>query len=245
TQVTSPSAGVAGQRITVAWTVTNTGDASAQPNWIDRVYLSASGTLSGATFLGALTRTQALAAGSSYSASLDVTLPDLADGTYQVLVFTDATDTVFESTHDANNLLAAANTLTLHHADLRSTFLAAPASALTGDTVVIEWSTLNAGTGTTVAGWVDRVYLSADQQLSGSDRLLGARTFGGPLNPGEAASGLLTVTLPLDVTGNLYLLLVTDATNQVRELGGEADNLVTRPIAITLAPYADLAVRHV
>src|SRR5262249_29884967 len=76
-------------------------------------------------------------------------------------------------------------------------------------------------------------------------RLLGERTFGGPLGVGEAAGAALSVLIPPDVVGARQLLLVSDATNQVRELDGEANNTVARALSVQMAPYADLAVSGV
>src|SRR5262249_21957718 len=114
-----------------------------------------------------------------------------------------------------------------------------------GTTIAIAWTTANQGTGATIGGWVDRLYLSTDDQFSAGDRLLGSRTFGGPLGAGEVASGTPDVTVPVDLTGAVRLLLVTDATAQVNELDGENNNLVTRALDVQMAPYADLTVSGV
>ena len=48
-----------------------------------------------------------------------------------------------------------------------------------------------------------------------------------------------------DVSGPRFLLIRTDAANKVIELAGEANNQAAVPLAIDLAPFADLAVSNV
>src|SRR5262249_37356342 len=103
TAATGPTSGVPGQQVTVSWTVQNVGAAAATAPWIDRVYLSASGSLTGATLLGSLVHTNNLGASSSYDATLTAALPALPDGSYQVIVVTDSNDTVFEPATEASN----------------------------------------------------------------------------------------------------------------------------------------------
>ena len=51
--------------------------------------------------------------------------------------------------------------------------------------------------------------------------------------------------LPIDVHGDRHFVVVTDATNKINELAGEANNRDSRPVSITLAPFANLVVTGV
>src|SRR5262249_53527888 len=103
----------------------------------------------------------------------------------------------------------------------------------------------NAGTAPVLGPWADTVYLSADDTFGAGDLFLGQLSQTGPLAPGAQISGRLAVTLPVSAKGSQFLLLRTDANQQVIELAGETNNLVARPLQVQLAPFADLAVGEV
>ena len=82
--VSAPATGRSGEPVAIAWRVRNLGttatDASA---WVDRVFLSADATLdAGDTLLVTAPRSGALAAGSSYTASVTTALPHGIEGVY-------------------------------------------------------------------------------------------------------------------------------------------------------------------
>ena len=62
---------------------------------------------------------------------------------------------------------------------------------------------------------------------------------------GEAKEIAINTDLPEDTIGNKYILIVSDADNDLIEAIGENNNVVANPIDIELAPYADLAVSNV
>ena len=70
---------LAGASTTVRWTVTNAGNARAAGTWSDRIYLTRTGTLSGAILVGTVTTGRNLDAGAHYDASVEITLPSVAD----------------------------------------------------------------------------------------------------------------------------------------------------------------------
>src|SRR5207302_2707022 len=108
-QVSGPATGQAGQTASVNFTVTNSGNGAAQGSWTDFVYLSPSGTLSGASLLAQIAHTGDVAgAGGTYSVTQNVTLPFVADGNYRFLVATDATHAIYEHNAEADNLTASA-----------------------------------------------------------------------------------------------------------------------------------------
>src|SRR5262249_51539149 len=113
--VNGPTAAQPGRPVTVSWAVDNVSTLTAGGPWVDRVYLSTTGSVTGATLLGSVTRTAALPGGGHYTASGTFTLPDLADGDYQVLVGADAAGAVAEVS-EAHNTAAAPGTLPVRHA---------------------------------------------------------------------------------------------------------------------------------
>ena len=70
--VTAPASAHPGRPLSIQWTVRNAGTVTAPPAWVDRVYLSADGTLNGATLIGSVTRTASLPVGGQYDAGLNL-----------------------------------------------------------------------------------------------------------------------------------------------------------------------------
>ena len=245
TSVVAPKTGQPGETTAISFTVENRGRAPATISWSDSVYLTTSGTTVGARLLATLVRPTALAMGASYTVSRNFVLPEIADGDYRVLVVSDVTGAVFESNLEANNQGLSAEPLELRHADLLPSALSAPATATSGTTLSLTWSTTNRGARPTLRGWQDNVYLSTDSSLSANDLLLGSYTRNLIAAPGEVTPIALGVSLPLSAAGNYFLLVKSDASNDILEGVDEANNVVSRPLAVTLAPYADLAVSQV
>jgi subtilase family serine protease len=242
--VTAPAQAQPGQLVSLSWTVTNTGEAAARAPWTDRVYVSADGTLTGAVLLGEFTRSTGVEQGATYTRSADVAVPDLADGSYRLVVATDAAGQVFEQGREANNTATSA-ALAIVHPDLTPLLLTTPGSAVSGDSVSLGWSVKNAGSGDTGGSWIDRLYLSRDALFDGSDVFLGEQTHSGGLAAGATYDASLTAALPLGASGDYFVLLRTDAGSAVRELGAESNNTIATGLSVALAPYADLAVSNV
>ncbi|MBI3350330.1 MAG: hypothetical protein HY020_24345 [Burkholderiales bacterium] len=245
-QVVAPAQALSGAPATVTWSVTNAGEADATGSWTDYVYLSANGQLAGATLLGTRVRNDALAAGAHYDASLQVQLPEWADtDTAQILFVTDAGNHVYESQREANNQAAAAQPTALRHVNLTAAGLDAPASAASGDAVHVVLNVAQSGSTGLNGSWTDRLYLSQTPTLTGTSRLLDAKVTSQVLAAGGGYQVAFDVTLPVDVQGRWYLVAVTDAKAEIKEVGSESDNQVSRAIDVTLAPYADLVVSNV
>ena len=77
--------------VTVDWTVANQGSAAAGASWYDEVFLSANSTYdSSAKYLGDVwvnNSSNPLAAGANYNESLSVNIPNVAPGSYYLLVY--------------------------------------------------------------------------------------------------------------------------------------------------------------
>ena len=238
----------AGATVQVDWTVTN-GAAAASGSWSDRVYLAldGSGDLTGAHTLGTFTHSGGLAGAGTYDSSETVTLPVWADADYHIVVVTDVTDVVFERAGDSNNVGIAAVPLALLHPNLTVDSVVTVAAADSGADITVDWQVSNTGTGPAPAPWVDRIYLSTDASLSGDDLVLGELTHATALADGRASyNGQLIVQLPDGIDGTYNVLVVTDADAAVEEVADESDNDgASSALAVSLAPYADLATDNV
>jgi subtilase family serine protease len=176
--VTGPTSENAGQLVTVNWTVTNNGPGVAKAFWLDYVYLSSTGSLTGATLLGSVAHSTDLAAGGTYNASANVNAPSVVDGTYRFIVVTDGGGVVFEGANESNNSTVSDPTQ-VTHPDLTVALLSPPTQALSGDSITIRWRVTNSGTGPAGGQWTDRVFLSTDNVVSGADVVMGSVTHTG------------------------------------------------------------------
>jgi subtilase family serine protease len=243
-----PAEGIAGQAVTVQWTVQNTGGVPVpDTGWTDRVYLSSDGTLDGAHLLAAFPAAQGLGVGEATARSEQVVLPNVSDGEYFLVVVTDVADEVFERDGEANNLTASVETIEMVHPDLvvtpDSVQLPAGGTSVSGQPVDIEWTVLNQGSGPAAGPWDDHFYLSTDEQLSSDDVLLHSLTHEGGLASQQQYSATTSLWIPDGVEGSYYILAVVDGGHQIDEAADESNNVGASPaIDITLAPYADLTV---
>ncbi|WP_404783507.1 Calx-beta domain-containing protein [Altericista sp. CCNU0014] len=230
-----------GQKTTVNWTVSNSGTSEAKGTWIDRVYLSANGTVNSAILLASVTRNTPLAVGEVYTASTQITLPVVSDGNYRIIVVADANNSLLEGTGESNNQQVSTDTISIGHPDLVAAITSPASVATSGTTLPFNWRVTNQGSAETLTAWTDRIYLSNNATFDANDLLLGQVNAPNLLAPGASYDARADLNIPLDASGNRYLLLVTDAGNTVPEQGDENNNTVASAIAITLAPYADLA----
>jgi hypothetical protein len=220
---------LSGSQLTVQWTVTNAGNALTRSGgWSDRIYISADSVLgSDDPVLATVYHSGALNPGTSYAAAHDVTIP-LSFTAPQAFIFVcaDCADQVYES-DNANNCAVspAAFEVTWGPADLRVAAVSAsykgqPLSSIpSGATVTVHWQVVNDGPGATAVGsWQDRIYLSADEYLDGTDTLLATVSHSGVVPaPGEYAASC-AVQIPIGFTAPAaYIFVLTDCANSVVE----------------------------
>ena len=242
--VEGPLTGEPGTTQTVRWRVDNIGEGPARAPFSDRIYLTQTGTLSGARYLGELNRTIDVLSQEGYDAEIDITVPtDLAPGEWRFLVITDFREAVYELGREDNSRLAD-DPLAISTPNLVITNLSAPENASSGETVTITWTVENQGGGTAGAGRIDRVLLSRDDSPDSTDIVL-AEVQNGAIAPNGFQPSSVDVELPIDASGAYRILLVTDATDIVEEQTGEDDNVAGRDFGVSLSPHSDLAVSNV
>ncbi len=238
----TPAEGVAGESITVDWTVANNGpETTAVGNWTDAVFLSQDATLDTLQdhLLGMVDHAGILAAGETYSAFATVSLPAQLEGVFHLFVVTDETDGLYEPGAEDNNAFHVAQTLAIADLapDLAVRSVAAPSEAVAGQTIDVGWLVTNSGTAAAVPTWWDLFYLSSDDALDrNTDRLLAALEHATPLNVGEdygPAPDVTQLTLPDEMEGTYYLLLLVDARGTIYEKGSEDNNVFVQAINIT------------
>ena len=126
--------------------------------------------------------------------------------------------------------------------DLTITNVSVPVEAVAGQQIDVVWTVTNQGQGTASGSWADLAYLSEDAALDPNDTA-GRLTFNQPLPPGESYTRALTLTVPADAPGNLWLFVRADVDGDLAETdednnSGAADTA----LFVTSRPYPDLQV---
>lgn len=237
-----------GDSFRVDWTVMNAGSgATDAPFWKDRIYFSVDETLDSTDVaLGEAGNVSYLNAGEGYSNSLVVAAAGVNPGDYYVLVKTDATvpDLVYEFIYEDDNV-GSAGQIRVNLApppDLVVESVNAPSQAFSGQDMQVAYHVQNVGPGDVPpAGWYDDVLLSSDT-LVGDDMRIGRYWHSG----WGAVDYVVTptISLPVDLYGQFYVLVVTDATNRVDEFAFEDNNSNYDPTSLTihLTPPPDLEI---
>ncbi len=239
-------AGPAGSFVQVGWTVTNsgqrglnTGSGSVEnAQWNERVYASSDATIGGDVLLASSVYSDALAPGASIARTRSVPVPALPQG-YWIVVELDATNTIVES-NEADNAGIASTSSSVTPANLVTSAVAYPASALADASIVVSWRVTNAAVAANaVAPWLDTVYL---RRVGGAPQPLGSQVRNATLAAQAQYDTALSVTLPSDASGAYEILVVSDSAGAVVE-SDELDNTFTgSPFAISQPPRANLIV---
>ena len=241
-----PSVARSGFDTSISYRVSNTGpNPTLGTNWLDRIYLSTDAVIdSSDRLLKSVSRFGALgAAPDFYEVTTAVSMPDGLNGQYHVIVHADALDAVFEQ-DNLDNIAASVSTLTVvsQPADLVVTSILAAQAITVGQSLRLDWTVKNQGTGdTVVSSWLERVYLSDDNVFNDqTDSLLREFTYAnisnsveGPLEPGRSINRSEVVSFADNVLGDKFLFVVVDPTNVVFEPGAENNNVsVAQPIKL-------------
>ncbi|WP_301102649.1 CARDB domain-containing protein, partial [Propionivibrio sp.] len=227
--VTLPTSGFAGGSILVSFTVTNSGEADTASAWNDQIIFSSDAVIGNSDdiVLDTVPHTELLTVGNAYSTTRTVTLPFKPEGRYYLWVKTDSAASVLEPDTRANNTSAAAPIdLIIPYADLNLLEVHAPLTAQSGENIRITWDVQNNGnTPTNLALWNDRVVLSSDATLGGADDIIlaGSVTHAGLLAVGQSYTGAATITLPIDLAGDYYVIVQTNSTSALDEAGHSAN----------------------
>lgn len=231
-----PQTAGAGQALTVADTIRNTGAGTAGPS-TTKFYLSTDEAYdAGDLHLGSRD-VPSLAGGASDSGSTAVTIPSSTGaGTYHVLIRADANAVVpeaSETNNDTSRILRVGP-------DLVSEGEVAPPLSCTGQALRVADTIRNTG-GDTAGPSTTRFYLSTDEAYDAGDVHLGSRHVPS-LAAGWSDTGSTMVPLPSATgAGTYYVLVRADADAAVSE-ASEANNGTSRMIRV--GPDPDLVITN-
>ncbi|MEA5429214.1 CARDB domain-containing protein [Arcicella lustrica] len=237
------------QPITIQWITANDGAIAAQPYWDENIYLSSDAIFNNGNDLsvGSLNRSAVLNSLNSISGQQTINIPtSLKEGNYYFFVKTDASNYLYENPDENNNVSKVSSVITVVNADLKPTLINASATAQSEQSIVVQWKVKNDSRANIInSTWTDRVYLSANTTFEyGTDILLGSASLSQLLAKGSEYNKQVSVTLPEGISGKYYLLLITDDNNNIFEKF-ENNNIFTKAITISLAPWPDLQITSI
>jgi subtilase family serine protease len=240
TSANASSSVAVGETINVTWDVTNQGTVAANADWYDSVYISNDATFDSSDQWLSYRESSSdtpLGAGTSYTGSLNVTLPTTATGDRYLLFVADnyyyySYYNLQGETNENDNFYAVP--INISAADLTIDAATAPSTAIAGETVELSWTVKNQGTGQAARDWSDYVYLSLNNSLDSSDILLSSESVATqtPLASGDSYTITKNVALSNTAIGQRYLIVVADGSQQQGETN-ENNNVWVTPINLT------------
>ena len=226
---------VAGGTIQISDTVTNQGPGKAGASYT-RFYLNSTAVKGGSLF-GARSITALAAGASSVSAAITIALPLNLTGQYFVIACANDTNTNVES--DSTNNCTPSAAFSVDAADLNESGVAIVGGSLVaGGTIQISDTVTNQGLGNAGVSYT-RFYLNTTAVKGGS--LFGARSIGALL-AGASSVSATTIALPMNLTGQYFVIACANDTNTNVE-SNFANNC--SPSAAFSVGGADLAVGSV
>ncbi len=250
--VQAPASAFSSTSISVSWEVENIGAGSTlSESWQDYVYLSFDQILDRNVdlYLGGVSNLTSLNAGGNYAQSMNLTLPNGLSGSYYLIVAAngDFWGAMQEADNDNNEGVSVIPILISLRPppDLQITSLTGPNNAFSGQTITVDWTVENKGSGATLEGsWRDRLYLSPDPLfIQANATLLATETRMGNLDPDSSYATSIAVNLPNGIFGTYHLYLFTDYYNDVYEHASESNNDArSDTMNIVLTPPPDLLV---
>jgi hypothetical protein len=246
TEIVVPDSAHCNRLIEVSWSVSIYGNGLVAGTWKDKIYLSNDSLVGSDTLLSEKVLSDSLHSGESYSVTDTFLIPDNLTGDYWVILQVDGENNIYEQGNEGNNTLIANHRTHLSipsHPDLQITNLEVPPDGWTGLATDVRWTVANFGDTAVGVSWTEKVYLSTDS-LIGSDILASTFVYSEGLGVGESYTHIHPVPLPEDAPGRYWVVVQTDALNNVGEYEGENNNFRISDSSITShqSPYPDLRV---
>ncbi|TFG80238.1 MAG: hypothetical protein E4H19_15730, partial [Chromatiales bacterium] len=126
--------------------------------------------------------------------------------------------------------------------DLRVTAINGPAEQWSGRTFDVSWTVKNEGAYVAAGSWIDRIFLSADDQ-PGDDVQLGSAQYNGSLAINASYSRTISITLPHGIQGQHWLVVRTDVNNSLLESDDNNNVKVSDgAMTVSMSPYPELQI---
>ncbi len=231
---------IVGEKMQITYTITNTGDTATRVDkWADDFYFSSDIGLddSTATKIGSRMHNGVLAAGESYSVVVEYTIPLDLQGNMIFVISTDATNTVYES-DESNNLQSRQvyiNNGMDRPADLVIHNIIAPVEITLGKPITLTYTIANRGEYPAKGLLRDVFYFSTDDQLDGSDILVGVAADSIDMEAGQTVTRTAQGIIENVTDGTYYVIVMSNSTHSIAER--EYSNNIsvsTSPVAVIL-----------
>ncbi len=251
-----PDTLLSGQSANLQWSVKNFGNSTAVWNyalWYDGVYFSADSIYDeyDDLFVKDFTKQGPLGTNETYSKNENFNVPNGISGNYYAFLTADHTELTNDG-NEANNVqrirpasfpTGAAKPVHIQLSpspDFSVNTVVAPTSGISGQPVQVIWTVTNIGVGTTSGTWTDKLYLSTDFSIGGSDITIGSKSQSRILATGQSYTDTLAAFIPITASGNFVLIFKTDGNNTVFELNGEGNNEFFTYLTTSLPMPSDL-----
>ncbi|XP_062587636.1 uncharacterized protein LOC134249283 [Saccostrea cucullata] len=247
-EITIPPVAHSGQSFEVRWIVQNIGKAATSYDeyWYDRVYFGFTEDISSARRVASIIHRKIIAENDTYQGITEVRLLDDDIGTAFIFVSVD-TFRYLEDYDRSNNFVRSRKTVNVQLTpppDLIIDKIDIPSSTFSGQNIQLQYVVKNVGKGSTKSGsWIDSVYWSKDAIYDGSDIYMLSTTRNEVLLAGSSYLTEKLLKIPQNIYGVFYILIRTDANDNVFEHTDEDNNLLaSKPLDVTLSPPPDLSV---
>lgn len=232
-----PTSGYINDQATFGFRVINDGDGAATGSWVDRMYLSSDDQPGSDVLVAELNRIGPMAVGTHYDQNAQIALP-AAPGLYWVIITTDAANNLSETPSELNNTRVSDNPIAVTYPpapNLIVSNIELPASGFAGLPVDICFTIKNTGDAAATVPWVDRVFISSDDQIGGD---VPAGDIAAPMSllPNETYEQVASITLPL-TPGPYHIVVTTDIGNSIIEYDNEVDNSAISAAPIQAQPF--------
>ena len=238
----APTNVIAGQPVQLVWQIVNQGFHAAPGPWTDTLALSTDGTAANAQPIASFTYSNNLSPGGSLMVTQNVIMPATQIGDRWFVVTVNSGHAFQESGSLTNNTAIAPFVSHILAPDLAVSSVTAPATAQFGQTINVSWVVTNSGNASASGPWNDRVWLSTSSNALVNATALLTAPAPASLTPGATYTNAQPVNLPLPgglSPGNYFLVVQADADGSLIE-STEANNLLGKPLILTLPPLPDL-----
>jgi subtilase family serine protease len=250
TQVLAPAVGVINSSIPVQITLRNDGDGPTYDNFAYEIsiWLSADGELGvGDQVLRGTVRGVSLQPGQEITVTGTVQTENLflSAGNYQLYALVDHFGDQPETNELDNRSAGRPIAMVVRQPNLTLSNPDGPTSVDADAPLTIRWKTANNGNANIVGSFNSTVYLSRDTVLNKqNDIRLNPSTAEGALAIGDVRDVVAKLNLPIDASGNYYLIIVGDSGDSIAE-SNESDNTLYLPIHVNAYVAPDLRVSYV
>ncbi|MCK4658085.1 MAG: hypothetical protein KAV82_01060 [Phycisphaerae bacterium] len=247
--IVEPAFAFGGETAELTWAVTNVGNAEAEGNWTDSVYLSSDDAVGNDVWVADFGTNGPLASSNAFVRTKDVPIPPEFDGNYYFVVVTDAYNTLSEPGGEGNNTAIATGPTEIvqeERPDLEVVSVVGPVSATAGGSIILEYTVENIGPETAMLNWQESIYLSENPEPGPHDQLVRLDPISeAPFGPGDTYTKSRTLMLPVGYQAvTVYFIVKTDHGDVVPEFDKSNNVGVSDGIEVTPTPAPDLVATN-